>query len=245
MKENTNSVSVRALKLASLIVLAVILAGSAFAQKTTEVFVLSAMHQYHGEDNSYTFNKLSEIVEGYRPDVIAVELTFADLDSRKEQKTKREYQKSIFPTADKLKVKMVPMEPADPTFSKLVGLIRASEAELNETRPDASAAFSKYVDLLYGYLFKYWKSASEVNSKQTDALFEVKHNFQNDLFGEKQRLGWEGWNAHFLEKIMEAAKANPGKRIIVIVGAEHSYWLRQKLRAQEGIRLVEPDEVLK
>jgi hypothetical protein len=245
MKQNWNSGNLRVWKIAASMALAVVLAGSSFAQKTTEVFVLSTMHQYHGEDNSYTFNKLSEIVEGYRPDVIAVELTFADLDSRKEQKTKHEYQKSIFPTADKLKAKMVPMEPADPTFSKLVGLIRASEAELNETRPDAAAAFLKYVDLLYGYLFKYWKSASEVNSKQTDAMFEVKHNYQNDLFGEKQRRGWEGWNTHFLEKIKEAVRANPGKRIIVIVGAEHSYWLRQKLRVQEGIRLVEPDEVLK
>jgi len=232
-------------KIAFAILLSFTFGVSAFAQEKTEVFVLSAMHQYHGQDNTYTFGKLSEIVEGYRPDIIAVELTFADLNSRKEQKTKQEYQKSIFPAADKLKAKMVPMEPADPKFSELVGLIRASEAETRDQHPDAADAFSKYTDSLYDYLFGYWKSAAEVNSPRTDALFEVKHEFQNKVFGEKQERGWEGWNTHFLETILKAAKENPGKRIIVVVGAEHSYWLRKKLRMQDGIRLVEPDEILK
>jgi uncharacterized circularly permuted ATP-grasp superfamily protein len=65
------------------------------------------------------------------------------------------------------------------------------------------------------------------------------------LFGDKQRRGWEGWNTHFLETILKAAEENSGKRIIVVVGAEHSYWLRNKLRKQEGIRLVEPEEILR
>jgi len=230
---------------ARVVVLAAATATAAFAQGKTEVFVLSTLHQYHGEDNSYTFRKLSEIVEAYRPDLIAVELTPADLENRREQKTKQEYQNSIFPTADKLKVKMVPMEPADPKFSELVALIRTSDSELRQQQPDAAGAFSKYTDSLYGYLFEYWKSASEVNSQQTDALFEVKHRYQNALFGEKQELGWEGWNGHFLEKVLEAAKANPGRRIMVVVGAEHSYWLRKKLREQEGVTLIEPGSVLR
>jgi hypothetical protein len=31
----------------------------------------------------------------------------------------------------------------------------------------------------------------------------------------------------------------------VIVGAEHSYWLRKKLREQEGVLLIEPESVLR
>jgi hypothetical protein len=234
------------IKLAAIaIVFAVAFTANSVAREQTEVFVLSTLHQHHGKDNSYTFSELSEIVEGFHPDVIVVELTPADLESRKEQKTKQEYQNSIFPTADKLKARMVALEPEEPMFSELVGLIRASDSELREQHPDAADAFSQYVDSLYGYLFGYWKSASEVNSKQTDALFDVKHSFQNDLFGDKQKLGWEGWNTNFLEKILGAARANPGKRVIVIVGAEHSYWLRKKLREQEGVKLIEPGSVLK
>lgn len=231
--------------LSALITLFVVLsAPNAFAQTRTEVFVLSTLHQFHGKNNSYTFEKLSQIVEGYRPDIIAVELTPEDLRTRKEQKTKVEYQKSIFPSADKIGAKMVPLEPAEPKFSELVGLIRASDSELREKKPDAAEGFSAYVDALYGYLFGYWKSAAEVNSARTDALSEVKHNYQNSLYGEKQEKGWEGWNSHFLEKILETARANKGSRILVTVGAEHSYWLRKKLRNEEGIRLVEAETVL-
>ncbi|QQS40515.1 MAG: hypothetical protein IPM63_14255 [Acidobacteriota bacterium] len=231
--------------LSALITLFVVLsAPNAFAQTHTEVLVLSTLHQFHGKDNSYTFEELSEIVESYRPNIIAVELTPEDLRTRKEQKTKVEYQKSIFPSADKIKAKMVPMEPAEPKFSELVGLIRASDSELGEKKPDAADGFSTYVDALYGYLFDHWRSAAEVNSARTDALFEVKHAYQNSLYGEKQEKGWEGWNSHFLEKVLETARANKGSRILVTVGAEHSYWLREKLGEQEGIRLIDAETFL-
>ncbi|HUF05607.1 MAG TPA: hypothetical protein VMM38_15715 [Aridibacter sp.] len=218
--------------------------AAAASQPGTEVLVLSTLHQFHSKDNDYTFEKLSEIVESYRPDIIAVELTPEDLRTRREQKTKVDYHKSIFPTADRIDAKMVPLEPAEPKFLELVGLIRASDAALREAKPDAAAGFSTYVESLYEYLFKYWQSASEVNSPQTDALFEVKHACQNRLYGEKQENGWEGWNGHFLKKILKAARANKGSRILVSVGAEHTYWLRKELRAQEGIRLAEAEKVL-
>lgn len=233
------------LKLAAAFLLAGILTGSSFAQTKTEVFVLSALHQFHGKDNTYTFDRLSEIVEGYAPDIIAVELTPSDLANRKNQKTKQEYQNSIFSVADRLKATMVPMEPVEPEFSRLVGLIRASEAEVRETWPVASESFSTYTESLYKYLFDYWRSACEVNSPVTDALFEVKHDFQNRVFGDKQQRGWEGWNSHFLGKILDAAKENPGKRIIVIVGAEHSYWLRKELRGRNDLVLVEPGKAIR
>ncbi|MCO6511089.1 MAG: hypothetical protein J5I65_09875 [Aridibacter famidurans] len=220
-------------------------ASTAFPQTETEVLVLSTLHQFHGKDNSFTFEKLSEIVESYRPDLIAVELTPDDLRTRKEQKTKVEYQKSIFPSADKIEAKMVPMEPAEPKFSEIVGLIRASDSDLREAKPDAAESFSAYVEALYGYLFEYWDSALEVNSARTDALFEVKHAYQNRLYGEKQEKGWEAWNGHFLEKILEAARANKGSRILVTVGAEHSYWLRKKLGGREGIKLIDSGTVLR
>ena len=83
-----------------------------------------------------------------------------------------------------------------------------------------------------------------MNSVWTDDLFAVKHAFQEKLYGPKEVEGWEGWNQHFLERIMEAVKANPGKRIVVTVGAEHGYWLRGRLRRESGVKLVDTAEVL-
>lgn len=220
---------------------------SIYSQKTrkTEVFILSTLHQFHTENKNYSFEKLSQIIENLKPDIIAVELTPSDLKSRREQKTKQEYQKSIFPVADKNKYQLVPLEPAEPKFSELVGLVRDSEMEIREKSPEKAEAFSIYSDKLYENLFRFWDSPMAVNSAQTDALLEVKHDFQNALYGEKQTRGWEGWNNNFLEKILETAKENPGKRIVVTVGVEHAYWLRKHLRDNKTISLLEPQKFLK
>ncbi|HEY8562920.1 MAG TPA: hypothetical protein VIL74_21255 [Pyrinomonadaceae bacterium] len=220
---------------------------SAFSQsvKKPEVFVLSTLHQHHAESKYYSFETLSKIVEKLRPDVLAVELTPADLASRRDQKTKQEYQKSIFPLVDRHRFKTVAMEPAEPKFSEMVSLIRDSEKDLKEKTPEKAAAFSLYVETLYDYLFEFWDSPRAVNSARTDAFFEVKHEYQNALFDERQKRGWENWNAHFLSQILDVAKTNPGKRVVVTVGAEHSFWLRKRLRENEEVKFLEAEKILK
>src|SRR5689334_1026619 len=69
--------------------------------KKTEVIVLSTLHQFHEQSKYYSFAMLSELIEKLRPDVLAVELTPADLASRREQKVKQEYQRSVFPLAER------------------------------------------------------------------------------------------------------------------------------------------------
>lgn len=219
---------------------------SVFSQRSkTEIFVLSTLHQFHEQNEGYSFQTLSQIIEKFNPDVIAVELTPSDLQSRKRQKTKLEYERSVFPLADKHKYKLVPLEPSEPTFSELVGLIRESEKSLREKSPEKAEAFDAFAESLYDYLFKFWNSPLAVNSSETDALFEVKHKFQNSIYGENQEKGWNGWNRHFLDRISEAAKDNKGKRMLVLVGAEHGYWLRKHLRDNPTVKLIEPQIVLK
>jgi hypothetical protein len=227
-----------------------ILAFSVFSQSVrkperSEVFVLATLHQYHSETKYYSFETLSHIIEKLRPEILAVELTPADLLSRREQKTKQEYQKSIFPLIDKHKFETVPLEPAEPTFSEIISLIRDAEKNLREKSPEKAAAFSLYVETLYDYLFKSWNSPLAVNSAQTDVLFEIKHNYQNAVYDENQTRGWESWNTHFLDKILEAANNNPGKRIVVTVGAEHAFWLRKKLRGNKSVSLLEAEAYLR
>ncbi len=83
-----------------------------------------------------------------------------------------------------------------------------------------------------------------VNSRQTDALFEVKHEFQSALYGPEERRGWERWNEHFLSRILDVARDNAGKRIVVTVGVEHGYWLRKRLRRDSRLASLEPEVAL-
>lgn len=226
------------------------LAEAAYSQrprtsKKTTVYVLATLHQFHADSKTYSFEGLSAIIRSLRPDVICVELTPADLKSRKPQKTKQEYQKSVFPMAYRYGLEMVPLEPDEPLFSSLVSLNVQSDKRLRETSADKAAAFSIYNDALYGHLFSAWDSPLAVNSPATDAQFEVKHDFQNALYGPDQERVWREWNEHFLRKILETADRFKGKRVLVLVGVEHTYWLRHKLRERTGVSLVEPKTFLK
>lgn len=221
-----------------------VLVFSIYGQNKTEVVVLSTLHQFHEENKNYSFEVLSKTIETVKPDILAVELTPKDLESRREQQVKREYARSVFPLIDKHKYKTVAIEPAEPLFSELIALMKESNKENQEKFPQKVEAFSVYSDALYEYLFKHWDSVKTVNSAETDALFEVKHNYQNSLFGAKEAKVWNDWNTHFLKQIKTVAAENKGKRILVLVGAEHSYWLKKEFGKDAEINLRKVEDYL-
>lgn len=198
-----------------------------------EVIVLSTLHQLHDDIPGYSFRDLSAVIEGLRPDVLAVELAAEDLGSRREQSVKQEYQRSVFPLLDEHGYAVVPLEPPQPMYGELVGLMRRAQVGLREQEPARAETFDTYMTSLFELLRERWRSPADVNSPTTDALFESKHRFQGALFGPDESRAWEEWNQYFLEQVLGAARKNPGKRLLVLVGAEHAYWLRKQLRGSD------------
>jgi hypothetical protein len=209
------------------------------AEHPTEVVVLCTLHQMHEEVPSYSYAALGNAIEHLHPDVLVVELTPADLAARGEQKNKREYQNSVYPLLKQHKWTVVAMEPEGSRRAELLADIREADQTLERDSPQKVEAFQTYVENLFAYLQSRWQSAADVNSAWTDDLFAVKHRFQNSLFGAKEEEGWEGWNRYFLDQVVAAASANPGKRVLVLVGVEHGYWLRSHLRQTPAIELLD------
>jgi hypothetical protein len=209
------------------------------AQQKSEVIVLGTLHQFHETTNGYSFADLSRIIERIDPDILAVELTPEALKQKAEQKTKQEYQRSVFPLMEKHNYFAIPLEPPEPEYSRLVGLLKESNKDIREKYPQKLEAFSLYSKKLYEHLFANWTSAGAVNSSETDALFKVKHDFQNALFGQKEEIAWNSWNSFFLKQIFAATEEHPGKRILVLVGVEHGYWLRAELKRSSVVRFRE------
>ncbi len=212
---------------------------------SSDVVVLCALHQLHEQAPFYTYADLSAAVEKLHPDVLAVELTPEDLKDRVEQKNKREYQNSVYPLLRRHNWATVALEPEGPRRTELIGLLRGAEQELQKTAPQKDEAFDTYNDTLFKYLLSEWHSGVDVNASWTDRLFAVKHSFQHSLYGLQEEQGWEGWNQYFLQQIVTASKQNPGKRIVVIVGVEHGYWLREHLRKQGEVKVLDTEDLLR
>ena len=219
-------------------------ATSAAPAAPTEVVVLCTLHQFHEEVPGYSYSDLKGAIEQLHPDLLAVELTPTDLANRKAQKIKREYQNAVYPLLERHNWKAVAMEPVGELSKKLIAAIREAEGSFERDFPQKSETAELYSDTLFSYLRARWHSLADVNSLWTDDSYAVKHAFQEKLYGPKEVEGWEGWNQHFLDRIMEAAKANPGKRIVVTVGAEHGYWLRAHLRQEQGVQLLDTAKAL-
>ena len=218
--------------------------SAASADKPTEVVVLCTLHQLHEEARSYSYAELGTAIEALQPDVLAVELTQTDLATKVTQKNKREYQNAVYPLLERHKWTAVAMEPEGARRDELLASLRLSEGTLEREAPQKAETFEMYVNSLYEYLLSKWHSAADVNATWTDDLFAVKHTFQSKLYGHKEEEAWEGWNRYFLEGIMAAVKTNPDKRVVVIVGAEHGYWLRAHLRDVHGVKLLDTSGLL-
>jgi hypothetical protein len=194
------------------------------------VLVLSTLHNFHEKVPGYGFDTLKKILEDLHPDILAVELTERDLASQRDQSIKQEYQRSVFPFLRAHPVSVITLEPEEPLYSKLAGDLRGAERALRRSSPAKFQALSAFEeDLWFGYLLPKLIKPCDANSRETDSLFEVKHRYQNMMFGPRYKAAWDGWNQYALDKIIAAARSNPGKKIVVLMGAEHGYWLRSRL----------------
>lgn len=223
--------------------LALPMAAMAQVQPAT-VVVLDTLHQMHAEVPAYDNTALGHAIERLKPDVLCVELQPDDLVTRPPEKTKQEYPAVVYPLIDRHHYRVYAMEPAEPLYDRLLAPYRANTVAFYSREPAQAKAFGQYVDGLYEVLKARWTSPASVNDDVTDAALRAKHALQEALMGPGEHAGWEAWNGHFLQVIQRAARENPRRRIVVLVGAEHGFWLREHLRDAPGVTLLDTPQSL-
>jgi hypothetical protein len=194
----------------------------------------------------YDFSELARIIEQLRPSVLAVELTADALAARSPQATKREYPEVVYPLLERFGFPAVPLEPDEPLYGSLVRAMRESFDRVGRTDPEIDLLFDSFNDRLpTAHLRPRWRSAAAVNDAVTDAVFEAKHVLQDVVYGADHAEAWAAWNEHFAQRIGVAAMQRPGKRVVVLVGVEHGYWLRARVREMTGLRLENTEELVR
>lgn len=208
------------------------------AVQPSEVIVVSTLHQFHTQMDTYTFGDLAYLVERLSPDILALELTQADVAERRAQRIKQEYPRSIYPLLERQAYFVVPLEPDEPTFSELVSLQQSAVKDLLENEPGKYAVLNQHAQILLDYVLRHCTSAEAASSPTLDALCEVKHTLQEKVLGPRERDFWGAWNRFFLDKIVQTANDHAGKRIVIVVGFEHGYWLSKELAQMPAIKLL-------
>lgn len=209
-----------------------------------DIAVLVTLHQLHAEVPAYSQAALAAAIERLAPDALCIEVRPDHYAARAPEPNKVEYPGVVYPLIDAHHYRVYPMEPASPRYEAILQPYLAANRTFAEGQPQAAAAFSAHGEALYAALRAYWSSPARVNDAVTDAQMRAKHALQAGLVGDGERAGWDAWNGEFLAAVTRAAHDNPGKRIVVLVGAEHGYWLRVALAKTPGVRLLDTAALL-
>ncbi|MDI6741043.1 MAG: hypothetical protein QME74_11865, partial [Candidatus Edwardsbacteria bacterium] len=201
----------------------------------TEIFILATAHHRHSQWPFYSFEVLSKLISALKPQLLCVELDAEELKAGG-SKAQPEYREAILPRAGQSRCPVMPIKPgAQQDFS------------VEEIGANPQTAIGKMRLSLFNYCLEQYiapdydqlaKTLEGFQSDRMDALMRKKWYYAKWLMPERWRV-WQDWNRAMLEKIKAALAANEGKRILVTVGMEHKYWLRQRIGEFPQVRSIQ------
>ena len=220
-------------------------AAAAQSQPPADVFVVSTLYREHATTPSYDLDSLRRVIEVIRPDVLVLDVTPDELRAQKVSPGKIEYPQTIFPLVQAGDYRVYPSEPAEPLFSEIVqGIIAENEALARES-PDAAAAKRALQQGMLSALRLSWKSPADAHSEMTDEAIRHMRAVYATLGGPVHREGQHRWNRHHADVVLRAARENPGKRVLQLVGIENRYEVLDLLRNEPSVRLVDVSAYLR
>jgi truncated hemoglobin YjbI len=219
-------------------------AMAAPAQAPAQVVVLAALHRMHEQVPAYSGQVLSASIQRLAPDVLCLEVTPDRLQARAPEANKIEYPQVVYPLLERGNYALYAMEPPEPLYTQIGAAYMQATQAYAAAHPEDWEAFTTYGRHMYASLRSHWTGPAQVNDAVTDQMLRARHALQEALIGPGERDGWEAWNMHFLKVITQAAREHPGKRIVVVVGAEHGYWLRERLDGLADVQLMDTTALL-
>lgn len=223
----------------ALALLGALAAAPAPAAPPAEVHLLGTVHSRHERLDAYGFEDLRSIVEDIAPDVLLLELTPEELATRTPSVGKQEYPRVLFPLMDAGDYVVEVWEPGGALFEDITGAAARGRERLARERPDAAAALDAYDRALRTLMeTAVWAGPADLHAGISDALHAAHARVRGALAPE-ERAAQARWNAYMLERIAETARAHPGARILVMVGATHHHAIAPAVRALDGVEAID------
>jgi hypothetical protein len=201
-------------------------------KKATEVLVVATQHFITDMPEGYTPGHLRALLESISPDIVAIEApnnvpnpwAFMSFELRNVTK----------PWADKRKIQAIPVGYHQAQYNIQLGAMF-----------QAFQAAGKMED--YRSIEQNFQSLSAarqltcefVNSRQQDKLWREYHAALHKLYG--QDTPWEDWNKKIVSNVIHFCRKSKGKRIAVVFGTAHCYYIKDSLEKEDGIILI-PNE---
>lgn len=199
------------------------------ANPPTRVAVLGTLAEFHREPVPYDLAALVHLVSDLHPDFLCLEITPEQWQQRDFNDLPPEYREALLPLAYQTDIVVAPIAeanpPAEPAASgwrgQLINLCRQGLAYIQRTAPNVAAMNQSwrhhFADMLY--LLIAW------------------------LAGGQAFRAWQTHRDHLTRQVLEIARRDPGRRILVVVNLRHCHHIRPTLKKHPEIQVVSYSEL--
>ncbi len=189
----------------------------------TRVAVIGTLAEFHCEPIPYDLGALVRLVTDMRPDLLCLDMTPEQWRRRDFGGLPPEYREALLPLAYQTDIVVVPIAgehpPEEPSATgwrgRAIAIVRRWLASMQRTAPP--------VVVIEGF-----------RHHVADLLYEVI----GWLAGPGTSRTWKA-HAHYLsKKVLEVARRDPGRRVLVAVNLRHCHRIRPALRKHPEILVV-------
>ncbi len=181
------------------------------------------------KDYNYSLEKMAEIIEDFKPDIICGEVRPEDWNKYLENKNYEgylgpsEYRKMIIPFCEEKKIRFIPVDWFEDDLVELDYFFGKSENEIKQLNLQLDA----FID---DFLKAAKKSKIPFNSLKFNRVIEKKQNFQNKINPVVHNIYWIARNQIMIERIKKILNTNYGSRVLCTTGAEHTFFYCRELK---------------
>jgi hypothetical protein len=231
------------LKLIFVSILSLPICFSSIAQSTSGVFVLGGIHKSHETAKYYTYERMGEIYNLLKPDILCVEAQQKYVEDGSFRGTPYDFINFMIPMAQK---DQTPIYGIDWWSNEQGEKWRELQRKaLNDSILSSEITLiGGMFSLLSGYFEN--KDFRDINSRYVTRLWKTKNEFKYHLFSQYPEYTFivefeNERNNHIVDNILKVIAKNPNKTILVAIGIDHKYYIEDKLE-EYGVRVYQVEE---
>jgi tetratricopeptide (TPR) repeat protein len=213
----------------------------------SEVLVVGTVHQRHSTDTNYTYRHLFNILSAYNPDIVCVEIR--PIDFRKEQYLDEMMMATIWAITNGKKAYPIDWWTNGNVRQVRDSLLNLPEYKKKEQEYEALEAKDTIIsnfEKRYGKWEDQGQQGYEFwNGKEYNEYWMEDYRLSMQVFGDSPfNLYYRTRNDSMMALISLVIRQNPGRRVIVLTGAEHKHYFDNILERNPDVSLIDFHSIL-
>ncbi len=195
----------------------------------TRVAVLGTLAEFHREPIPYDLAALVRFVSSLQPDLLCLDMTPEQWRRGDFGGLPPEYREALLPLAAQSDIVVVPVAednpPAEPTApgwrGAVIRLLRRWLASVQRTAPGPAA----------------------LNEGARHHVADLLYSLIGALAGGETLAAWRAHTGHLVKRVVDMARRDPGRRVLVVLNVRHCHIVRPALRRYQDLQVVRYSEL--